>query len=391
MASLFDDPDVVRRQQLQGKMVQGGGTTESQLLANASNMGTNIGYGIARLFGREMPEVQQAEQKQQIMQQVLDSTDADGNPYKFGTVEFYDNVGQLLLDGGFMKEAFQVSQIRNKVATTAKAAEDAELDRKVKRKRVENITSQIENREATAKRAQRALIKSDLASADKLGFKTPQFTEDIDAHIRNWAEKTEDNKNWYTMVTQGFDKKTDRGSPGMGIDQDDEVKIRRESLGIGAVRDKEGNYLGTTTEHALHAQVRNEVARRLKVEGATDSPAEITEQVIKELREGTTFEPITDVDRWTKGGDDAPYYRPNLSTQFSGVKPPGEPLDDNEMEIEKAAIIDTVNKGIESGTDLTQVKQRVQKAIIIEEYPNTQEEELLNYLDIVIDEREKLY
>ena len=132
MASLFDDPNVVRRQQLQSMMVQGGGTTESQLLANASNMGTNIGYGIAKLFGRELPQVQQAEQKQQIIQQVLESTDADGNPYKFGTVEFYDNVGQLLLDGGFMKEAFQVSEIRNKVATTTQTAKDKALDTELK-------------------------------------------------------------------------------------------------------------------------------------------------------------------------------------------------------------------------------------------------------------------
>jgi len=136
MASLFDDPDIVRKQQLQQQIQAGGGTS-------AARLGTNIGYGIAKLFGREMPEVRQAEQKQQIMQQVLDSTDADGNPYKFGTVEFYDNVGQLLLDGGFMKEAFQVSQIRNKAATTAQAAEDKAIDRKLKKSRIKAIDQRV--------------------------------------------------------------------------------------------------------------------------------------------------------------------------------------------------------------------------------------------------------
>ena len=57
MATLFDDPDVLRSKLLRGRMVQGGGTAESAILANASNGGTNLGYGIARLFGREMPEV----------------------------------------------------------------------------------------------------------------------------------------------------------------------------------------------------------------------------------------------------------------------------------------------------------------------------------------------
>ena len=390
MASLFDDPDVLRSKLLRERMVQGGGTAESAILANASNVGTNLGYGIARLFGREMPEVQAAEKKQQVMQDVLESTDADGNPYTFGSLEFYDNVSQKLLDAGLMEEAFQVGQIRNKQAIALQSAEDKKLDRQLKEKRVDNITSQIENREATRKRAEKALIRQDLANADKLGFKTPQFTKDIDNAIRNWANKDKENKNWYTKVTEGYDDKTDRGTPGMAIDENDQLKIREESLGIGSVWDGK-NYIGTTTEQALHAQVRNEVARRLKVEGATGSPAEVAEQVIQELQQGTTFEPIYDVDRFGLGGDDAPYYKPNLSTQFSGVKPPGEPLDDNEMELEKAAVIDEVNKGIESGTDLTQVKQKIQKGIIIEEYPAAQEEELLNHLDSIIDEREKLY
>ena len=381
MASLFDDPNVIRR-----KLMQEQAAGQSA----AGKTGAALGYGIARLFGREYPEVQAAEKQQQIMQDVLESTDEDGNPYTFGSLEFFDNASQKFLDAGLMKEAFQIQQIRNKQATALKSAEDAELDREVKRKRVENITSQIENRKETAKRAEKALIRQDLANADKLGFKTPQFTKDIDNAIRNWANKDKENKNWYTKVTEGYDDKTDRGTRGFKIDENKQLKVREESLGIGSIWDGE-NYIGTTTEHALHAQVRNEVARRLKVEGATGSPAEVAEQVIQELQQGTTFEPIYDVDRFGLGGDDAPYYKPNLSTQFSGVKPPGEPLDENELEIEKSAILDFIDEGIEKGKDLYQIKQRLLKAIIIEEYPNRQEEELLNYLDTIIDEREKLY
>ena len=382
MASLFDDPDVVRKQQLQQQIASGGGTA-------AARMGTNIGYGIARLFGREMPEVRAAEQKQQVIQDVLDSTDEDGNPYQFGTVEFYDNVGQKFLDAGLLNEAFQVSQIRNKTATSIKSAEDAALDTQLKEKRVENITSQIESRDERNKRAEEALVRQDLGNADKLGFKTPQFTEDIDAAILNWKNKEDDNKDWYTKVTEGYDRKTDRGTPGIGIDQNDELAIREKSLGIGAIWDGE-DYVGTTTQQALHAQVRNEVARRLKVEGETDSPAEVTEQVIQELQEGTTFEPVYDVDSWTKGGDDAPYYRPNLSTQFSGVKQPGEPLSDSELETAKSFIIDQIDEHLEDGKDITQIKQKLLKKIMIQEYPPAQERELLDHAEAILEEREKL-
>ena len=124
MASLFDDPRTIRREGIQALANKSG-----------SNIGTSIGVGIGRLFGRDIPGVATAEAKQQVVKNVMSSTDSEGNPMKFGSLEFYDNVMQELVNANFINEAAKISEIRN---STAKAL----LDER-------NITSQIETREDT--------------------------------------------------------------------------------------------------------------------------------------------------------------------------------------------------------------------------------------------------
>lgn len=287
MASLFDDPDVVRKQQLQQQIQAGGGTS-------AARLGTNIGYGIARLFGREMPEVRAAEQKQQIMQDILDSTDADGNPYQFGTVEFYDNMSQKLLDGGLLKEAFQVSEIRNKAAKTAKAAEDAELDRKLKKARIKSIEQRTKGG----------------SFSDKLRDK--KYEQEKPPTDLEWGEAvTLIGGSGVSEENQAFIKKAYTGQVKEEQSYAGQFRFGEENIpeetGITMLTDDEGTFTGTNTQSEIEEMVAREIRnRRIAGEEITSSTVN---EIIDGIRNASSF---TEVD--PKGFGDKGFYKPNIQS-----------------------------------------------------------------------------
>ena len=122
MTTLFDDPDIVRRQQTQQLVNAAGGPAHGSI-------GTGIGLGLARLFGRELPEVQAAQDKQEIMENILNSTGEDGNPIQFGTLEFYQNVSRKLAAGNYLKEAYKVNEMISNMAASASEEKDKQLSR----------------------------------------------------------------------------------------------------------------------------------------------------------------------------------------------------------------------------------------------------------------------
>tara|TARA_R100001082_G_scaffold90419_2_gene56916 strand:+ start:1960 stop:3246 length:1287 start_codon:yes stop_codon:yes gene_type:complete len=123
MAALFEDPGAIRRSFLESKRVSPGSTPESAIIAASANLGTGLGYSLGRLFGRDIPEVHRAEAKQEAMNAVLDSTDADGNKYQFGTEGFFQNMALKLTEYGFPNEAYQANLLYRDLATKRVAAE----------------------------------------------------------------------------------------------------------------------------------------------------------------------------------------------------------------------------------------------------------------------------
>ena len=122
MATLFDDPKNIRREGIQALATKSG-----------SNIGTAIGVGLGRLFGRDIPGVESAKRKQQVVKEIMSETGSDGKPYVFGSIEFFDAVSNKLYQNGFLKEAADVNEIRNKTAEQLLAQQ--------------NIQSQIDARE----------------------------------------------------------------------------------------------------------------------------------------------------------------------------------------------------------------------------------------------------
>ena len=138
MTTLFDDPDIVRRQQTQQLVNAAGGPAHGSI-------GTGIGLGLARLFGRELPEVQAAQDKQEIMENILNSTGEDGNPIQFGTLEFYQNVSRKLATGGYLKEAYKVNEIISNMAASASEEKDKQLSREKTREDIDKLREETVN------------------------------------------------------------------------------------------------------------------------------------------------------------------------------------------------------------------------------------------------------
>ena len=110
MASLFNDPNLIRQQILANRRQATGSTPESAIIAASGNLGSNLGYGIARLFGREFPQVQKEEAKQNALTQMETAIDPEtGKPYAFGTGAYFLKVSEILQDNGFIREAHDVN------------------------------------------------------------------------------------------------------------------------------------------------------------------------------------------------------------------------------------------------------------------------------------------
>ena len=355
MASLFDDPDIVRKQQLQQQIQAGGGTS-------AARLGTNIGYGIARLFGREMPEVRAAEQKQQIMQDILDSTDEDGNPYQFGTVEFYDNVGQKFLDAGLLNEAFQVSQIRNKAATTTKAAEDAELDRKLKKARIKSIEQRTKGG----------------SFSDKLRDK--KMKQEKPPTDLEWGEAvTLIGGSGVSEENQAFIKKAYTGQVPEEQSYAGQFRFGEENIpeetGITMLTDDEGTFTGTNTQSEIEEMVAREIRnRRIAGEEITSSTVN---EIIDGIRNASSF---TEVD--PKGFGDKGFYKPNIQS-------PSKEKSDTEMNQSMQLVGNTFLDLVQTeGMSPEEARGVIEDAILDMGYTEEQSKQLLEVINTLQDELE---
>ena len=355
MASLFDDPDVVRKQQIQQQIASGGGTP-------AARLGTNIGYGIGRLFGREMPEVRAAEQKQQIMQDVLDSTDADGNPYQFGTVEFYDNMSQKLLDGGLMKEAFQVSEIRNKAATTAQAAEDKALDRKLKKARIKSIEQRTKGGSFSDKLRDKKM-KQEKAPTDLEWNEAVTFLDG--------AGLTEENQAFLKKAYTGQDEEEQSYA---GQFRFGEENIPEET-GISMNVDDDGTFTGTSTQSQIQEMVAREIRnRRLAGEEVTQSTVN---EIIDGVRSASSFTEVN-----PKGFGDKGFYKPNIQS-------PSKEKSDTEMNQSMTLVGNTFLDLVQTeGMSPEEARVVIEDAILDMGYTETQSKQLLEVINNLQDELE---
>ena len=355
MASLFDDPDIVRKQQLQKQIQAGGGTS-------AARMGTNIGYGIARLFGREMPEVRAAEQKQQVMQDILESTDEDGNPYQFGTVEFYDNVGQKFIDAGLLNEAFQVSQIRNKAATATKAAEDAKLDRELKKSRIKAINQRIRGG----------------SFSDKLRDK--KMKQEKPPTDLEWGEAvTLIGGSGVSEENQAFIKKAYTGQVKEEQSYAGQFRFGEENIpeetGITMLTDDEGTFTGTNTQSEIEEMVAREIRnRRIAGEEITSSTVN---EIIDGIRNASSF---TEVD--PKGFGDKGFYKPNIQS-------PSKEKSDTEMNQSMQLVGNTFLDLVETeGMSPEEARGVIEDAILDMGYTEEQSKQLLEVINTLQDELE---
>ena len=355
MASLFDDPDIVRKQQLQQQIQAGGGTS-------AARLGTNIGYGIAKLFGREMPEVRQAEQKQQVIQDVLESTDEDGNPYQFGTVEFYDNVGQKFLDAGLINEAFQVSQIRNKAATTAQAAEDKALDRKLKKARIKSIEQRTKGG----------------SFSDKLRDK--KYEQEKPPTDLEWSEAaTLIGGSGVSEENQAFIKKAYTGQVKEEQSYAGQFRFGEENIpeetGITMLTDDEGTFTGTNTQSEIEEMVAREIRnRRIAGEEITSSTVN---EIIDGIRNASSF---TEVD--PKGFGDKGFYKPNIQA-------PSKEKSDTEMNQSMQLVGNKFLDLVETeGMSPEEARGVIEDAILDMGYTETQSKQLLEVINKLQDELE---
>tara|TARA_R100000995_G_scaffold80275_1_gene51925 strand:+ start:32 stop:1123 length:1092 start_codon:yes stop_codon:yes gene_type:complete len=295
MASLFDDPDAIRRQALASRKVSPGTTPESAILAGSANIGSNLGYGIARLFGRELPEVRAAQEKEQIMQDVLNSTDADGKPYTFGSLEFYDNVSQKLLDAGFPKEAFEVLKIRSTAATTANAAEDAELARKLTRTKIKSMESRLRSGSFSEKLSKRRL-EMEKAPTDLEWNEAVTFLDGAGISDENRAFL---NKAYTGQVPEEMGFNPARLAYG-------EENIPEET-GISMFTDDDGIFTGTSTQSQIQEMVAREIRNR-RIAGEEVTQATVNE-IIDGIRNASSF---TEVEPF--GFGDKGFYKPNIQS-----------------------------------------------------------------------------
>ena len=363
MASLFDDPDIVRKQQLQKQIQAGGGTS-------AARLGTNIGYGIAKLFGREMPEVRAAEQKQQVMQDILESTDEDGNPYQFGTVEFYDNVGQKFIDAGLLNEAFQVSQIRNKAATATKAAEDAKLDRELKKSRIKAINQRIRGGSFSDKLRDKKMKQekppTDLEWGEAVTFlKGSGISEENQAFLDKayWGQ-VEEEQSWVGQMRFGKGREGERGQWNIP-----------EETGISVLTDKDGTFTGTNTQNQIENMVAREISnRRIAGEQITDATVN---EIVDDIRNASSFTEVKPDGFGNKG-----FYKPNIQA-------PSKTKSDTEMNQSMQLVgnkfLDLVQT---EGMSPEEARGIIEDAILDMGYTEEQSKQLLEVINTLQDELE---
>ena len=356
MASLFDDPDIVRKQQLQQQIQAGGGTP-------AARLGTNIGYGIGRLFGREMPEVRAAEKKQQVIQDVLESTDEDGNPYQFGTVEFYDNVGQKFLDAGLINEAFQVSQIRNKAATTAKAAEDAELDREVKRTRIKSMKSRLKSGSFSEQLSKRKL-EMEKAPTDLEWNEAVTFLDG--------AGLTEENQAFLNKAYTGQVPEEMGFNPARLAYGEENIP---EETGISMNVDDEGTFTGTSTQSQIQEMVAREIRNR-RIAGEEITQATVNE-IIDGIRNASSFTEVDPVGFGDKG-----FYKPNIQ---SPSKEKSDAEMNQSMQLVGNKFLDLVQT---EGMSPEEARGVIEAAILDMGYTEEQSKQLLEVINTLQDELE---
>ena len=394
MASLFDDPDVIRNRQLQSRMVQGGGSTESQLLANASNTGTNIGYGIARLFGREMPEVQLAEKKEQIMQQVLDSTDVDGVPLQFGTVEFYDNVSQKLLDGGFMKEAFEVSQIRNKAAATAQAAEDKALDRELKEHKRDWWKGKVEDVGKPRTFGEQLKDRQRPITDDEKN-ETIGFIGDDDIGYKSGV--SEENKVKLNQIFYGSDKEDlanlPKGQAGWYKARANKTTSNiPEETGITRqqIMDKDGvpsgQYHVSNTQEEFEDIFARELRNRRGQGQEIDKDFTVND-IIDDIINASDLEEITDVDGFGKGG----FYKPTLRSPSGTREQDRQDVPEKQLLSVKKMIGDKFVELVDiMGMSGEEARIEVEEMLIGTNLSQSQMEEILEVVIVPLEEAAKI-
>jgi hypothetical protein len=390
MATLFDDPDVLRSKLLRERMVQGGGTAESAILANASNVGTNLGYGIARLFGREMPEVQAAEKKQQVMQDVLDSTDADGNPYVFGSLEFYDNVSQKLLDAGFMQEAFQVAQIRNKTATTLQSAQDAELDRELKEHKRDWWKSKVEDKgEAATFSEKLRALEGPITEQEKQ--ETIDFLGDADTGYKSGV--SEENKVKLNQIFYGSDEQDLANLP---EDEAGYWKARRNrttsniptETGITRqpILDKNGMPTGQYHISNTQEEFENIFARELKRRRSKGQKIDkdfTVNDIIDDIINASDLEEITNVSGFGKGG----FYKPTLRSPAETRQEDRQDVSENQLFNIKQMIGDKFIELVEiRGMSGEEARIEVEDILIDSNLSENQMEEILEIVIIPLQE-----
>ena len=370
MASLFDDPDAIRRQALASRKVSPGTTPESAILAGSANIGSNLGYGIARLFGRELPEVRAAQEKEQIMQDVLNSTDADGKPFTFGSLEFYDNVSQKLLDAGFPKEAFQVSQIRNKAATTAKAAEDAELDREVKRTRIKTMNQRLRggsfSDKLRDKNYEQEKPPTDLEWGEAATFLGGSgISEENQAFLDKayWGQ-VEEEQSWVGQMRFGKGREGERGQWNIP-----------EETGISVLTDKDGTFTGTSTQNQIENMVAREIRnRRLAGEEVTDATVN---EIVDDIRNASSFTEVKPDGFGNKG-----FYKPSIQ---SPSKTKSDTEMNQSMQLVGNKFLDLVQT---EGMSPEEARGVIEDAILDMGYNETQSNQLLEVINTLQDELE---
>ena len=385
MASLFDDPDIVRKQQLQQQIALGGGTP-------AARLGTNIGYGIGRLFGREMPEVRAAEQKQQVIQDVLDSTDEDGNPYQFGTVEFYDNVGQKFLDAGLLNEAFQVSQIRNKAATTTQAAKDQALERELKGHKVRYWENRSKGEPTTFGDKLRA---RELPITDDEKNETIDFIGDGDIGYKSGV--SEENKVKLNQIFYGSDKEDLANLP---EGEAGYWKARRnrttsnipEETGITRqqVLDKSGvptgQYHVSNTQEEFEDIFARELKRR-RGEGQEIDKDFTVNDIIDDIINASDLEEITDVDGFGKGG----FYKPTLRSPSGTRQEDRQDVSEKQLFNVKKMIGDKFVELVDiMGMSGEEARIEVEEMLLGTNLSQSQMEEILEVVIVPLEEAAKI-
>jgi hypothetical protein len=300
------------------------------------------------------------------MQDVLDSTDEDGNPYQFGTVEFYDNMSQKLLDGGLINEAFQVSQIRNKAATTTKAAEDAELDRKLKKARIKAIDQRTRGGSFSDKLRDKKM-KQEKAPTDLEWNEAVTFLDG--------AGVSDENRAFLNKAYTGQVPEEMGWNPGQLLYDKENIP---EETGISMNVDDDGTFTGTSTQSQIQEMVAREIRnRRIAGEEVTQSTVN---EIIDGIRNASSF---TEVDPGGAfGPGDKGFYKPNIQS-------PSKTKSDTEMNQSMQLVGNTFLDLVETeGMSPEEARGVIEDAILDMGYTETQSKQLLEVINTLQDELE---